>query len=223
MAATKLLSSTRTTKPASTTTSTRPTKSAITKPKSTSSKSRSNTTPTTITTNKPASQTNSPSSFKFSHLNPPTPHQRLVYTALLALPPGTISTYASLSAHLSSSPRAIGSALRNNPFCPYIPCHRIIASNGYVGGYKGEWQDAPSGVNQTEKMRLLEEEGVVFDERGKVVDGGKVWFGGKWDGSEGGVGTVQERRRRVEELCRLQAMERERVRKKEEGGKCHDG
>ena len=33
----------------------------------------------------------------------------------------------------------MGGALRNNPFAPRIPCHRVIASSFFVGGFKGEW------------------------------------------------------------------------------------
>lgn len=44
-----------------------------------------------------------------------------------------------------------------------------------IGGFKGEPQDAPSGINQKEKKRLLMSEGVVFDEKGFLVDGERWW------------------------------------------------
>lgn len=44
-----------------------------------------------------------------------------------------------------------------------------------IGGFKGEAQDAPSGINQKEKLRLLESEGVHFDERGCLKDVGRWW------------------------------------------------
>ncbi len=56
------------------------------------------------------------------------------------------------------------------------PCHRCIAASGYIGGFQGDWHDAPSGVNIDKKLALLREEGVVFDERtGVIVERGRVW------------------------------------------------
>lgn len=45
----------------------------------------------------------------------------------------------------------------------------------YVGGFKGEWQKAPSGVNQAMKLELLEKEGVKFSDEGKLLDQGQLW------------------------------------------------
>lgn len=44
-----------------------------------------------------------------------------------------------------------------------------------IGGFFGEAQNAPSGVNNKMKRELLEKEGVVFDEKGKLVDEGRWW------------------------------------------------
>jgi methylated-DNA-[protein]-cysteine S-methyltransferase len=59
-----------------------------------------------------------------------TKYQERVYTALQQIPEGRITSYAALSKALKSSPRAVGGALRVNPFAPEIPCHRCIASTG---------------------------------------------------------------------------------------------
>lgn len=59
-----------------------------------------------------------------------TEYQERVYALLQQIPEGRITTYAAMSKALNSSPRAIGGALRNNPFAPDIPCHRCIASTG---------------------------------------------------------------------------------------------
>lgn len=85
----------------------------------------------------------------------------------------------------------MGGALRNNPYAPDVPCHRVIASDGYIGGFKGEWTKAPSGVNQTMKLNLLKTEGVEFDREGRLVSVAivpktagavtTVWFDGPWD------------------------------------------
>ena len=50
-----------------------------------------------------------------------------------------------------------------------MPCHRVIASTGFVGGFKGDWQKAPSGINQSLKLKLLMEEGVQFDDEGHLI------------------------------------------------------
>ena len=59
-----------------------------------------------------------------------TEYQTRVYTLLKQIPEGKVSTYRDLSKALSSSPRAVGGALRRNPFAPKIPCHRVIGANG---------------------------------------------------------------------------------------------
>jgi methylated-DNA-[protein]-cysteine S-methyltransferase len=59
-----------------------------------------------------------------------TPFQERVYTLLKQIPEGKITSYAAMARTLKSSPRAVGGALRNNPFAPEVPCHRCIAANG---------------------------------------------------------------------------------------------
>lgn len=59
-----------------------------------------------------------------------TEYQARVYSLLRQIPEGKISTYAALSKALSSSPRAVGGALRRNPFAPEVPCHRVISADG---------------------------------------------------------------------------------------------
>jgi methylated-DNA-[protein]-cysteine S-methyltransferase len=53
-----------------------------------------------------------------------------VYALLCQIPSGKVSSYAALSKAISSSPRAVGGALRRNPFAPEVPCHRIICADG---------------------------------------------------------------------------------------------
>jgi methylated-DNA-[protein]-cysteine S-methyltransferase len=59
-----------------------------------------------------------------------TDYQTRVYTLLQQIPEGRIASYASLAKALDSSPRAVGGALRRNPFAPEVPCHRVIAATG---------------------------------------------------------------------------------------------
>ncbi len=46
-----------------------------------------------------------------------------------------------------------------------------------VGGFRGEWQKAPSGVNQSMKLEILAKEGVKFDAKGMLMDKSKLWDG----------------------------------------------
>ena len=101
-----------------------------------------------------------------------TPFRQRVLLALCQVPPGHYTTYLALSNYLHSSPRAVGNALRNNPFAPRVPCHRVVASDGGIGGFGGEW--GLKGKFYGEKVRLLRGEGVGVDEGGgRVV--GRVW------------------------------------------------
>ncbi|CAK1355572.1 Methylated-DNA--protein-cysteine methyltransferase [Cercospora beticola] len=106
---------------------------------------------------------------------PVTDYQQRVYALLRQIPSGRVSTYAALSKVLSSSPRAVGGALRRNPFAAEVPCHRVISANGYIGGFLGEWHEAPSGINQTKKLELLKQEGVLFTEKGMLVEQSRFW------------------------------------------------
>ncbi|KAJ6157853.1 Winged helix-turn-helix transcription repressor DNA-binding [Penicillium chermesinum] len=66
-----------------------------------------------------------------------TPYRRRVYRCLLSVPAGRWTTYAAMAKYLGSSPRAVGNAMRTNPFAPEVPCHRVLAADGTLGGYKG--------------------------------------------------------------------------------------
>ena len=61
--------------------------------------------------------------------------------------------------------------MRTNPFAPEVPCHRVLAADGSLGGYKGVWSrggDSGSSKKEVEKRRVLEAEGVEFDVGGKA-------------------------------------------------------
>lgn len=67
-----------------------------------------------------------------------TQFQRRVYLALLDVPCGTTITYGQLARRIGCrSAQAVGQALKRNPFAPDVPCHRVVASNGTLGGYMG--------------------------------------------------------------------------------------
>ncbi|KAI0317689.1 6-O-methylguanine DNA methyltransferase, partial [Amylostereum chailletii] len=70
-----------------------------------------------------------------------SPHHWAVYDATLLIPSGKVTTYKALSIQIGAgSPRSVGGALRNNPFAPWVPCHRVVATDLFVGGFKGEWK-----------------------------------------------------------------------------------
>jgi methylated-DNA-[protein]-cysteine S-methyltransferase len=96
-----------------------------------------------------------------------TPYRKRLYIALLSVPSGRYTAYKELSAYLSSSARAVGNGMCNNPFAPEVPCHRVLAADGSVGGFMGDW--GKDGRHAGKKIELLRSEGVKFDARGRVV------------------------------------------------------
>ena len=58
-----------------------------------------------------------------------------VYNITKRIPKGKISTYGEIAKALNSKAyQAVGSALHKNPYAPIVPCHRVINSNGKIGG-----------------------------------------------------------------------------------------
>ena len=96
-----------------------------------------------------------------------TPYRKRLYTILLSVPEGRYTTYAAMSDYLKSSARAVGNGMRNNPFAPEVPCHRVLAADGSIGGFYGSW--GKDGKHATKKIELLRSEGIKFDGKGKVV------------------------------------------------------
>jgi len=81
---------------------------------------------------------------------------RRVYDVVRTIPPGQTMTYGQVAAALGEEPmkaRDVGIAMARNRFAPFVPCHRVVAANGKLGGYS-----APGG--SATKRRLLEIEGV---------------------------------------------------------------
>ena len=60
-----------------------------------------------------------------------------IYKKLLQVPYGKITTYSELSRSigLEHGQRAVGQIMKKNPFPVIIPCHRVVKSNGSIGGY----------------------------------------------------------------------------------------
>lgn len=81
-----------------------------------------------------------------------TEFQRRVYLALLDVPMGETITYGELARCIGCrSAQAVGQALKRNPYAPAVPCHRVIAADGKLGGYNG----AREGAELERKRTLL--------------------------------------------------------------------
>ena len=95
------------------------------------------------------------------------PFQRRVLRMEYKIPHGMVSTYGRLAHKLghARAARAVGTALARNPFPVIIPCHRAIHSDRTLGGYAG-------GLSM--KRKLLELEGLCFDDYGRVI-AGRFW------------------------------------------------
>ena len=90
----------------------------------------------------------------------PTDFQNRVYDAIRLVPRGCVTTYKLVAEHIGcGSPRAVGQALRRNPFAPAAPCHRVIASDFTIGGFQGK----ASGAAVRRKLGLLIREDVHID------------------------------------------------------------
>ncbi len=64
-----------------------------------------------------------------------TTHQSRVWQVIQNIPSGKTSSYADIAAQLHSAPRAVGRACGANRLPIIIPCHRVIAKNGGLGGF----------------------------------------------------------------------------------------
>jgi methylated-DNA-[protein]-cysteine S-methyltransferase len=84
-----------------------------------------------------------------------TPFQKAVWALMSDIPFGETATYGGMAAALGSGPRAVGMACGSNPIPIIVPCHRVLASGGKVGGYSG-------GQGLPTKRKLLSIEGVVL-------------------------------------------------------------
>jgi methylated-DNA-[protein]-cysteine S-methyltransferase len=67
-----------------------------------------------------------------------TPFRRRVWAAIAAIPRGETKSYGELAAALASAPRAVGQACGANPLPVVVPCHRVIAADGSLGGFARE-------------------------------------------------------------------------------------
>ena len=86
-----------------------------------------------------------------------TKFQKKVWNYLKTIRKGTVKTYKQVAIGINrrKSARAVANAVGKNPFVPKIPCHRVIRSDGSLGGYSGK------GGVKTKKL-LLKREGIIL-------------------------------------------------------------
>jgi methylated-DNA-[protein]-cysteine S-methyltransferase len=97
-----------------------------------------------------------------------TAFQKRVLHKLQEVPRGAVVSYQALGA-LAGAPkgaRAIGNAMHNNPVPIYVPCHRVIAADGRLGGYGG---------GRARKLQLLRSEGFALGKADEKLPDGVIW------------------------------------------------
>ena len=86
-----------------------------------------------------------------------TKFQVKVWSYLRKIPRGRLKTYSQVAKAIGKpyAIRAVANAIGKNPYAPKIPCHRVIRSDGSLGGYSGK------GGLKTKKF-LLKKEGITI-------------------------------------------------------------
>ena len=86
-----------------------------------------------------------------------TKFQVKVWKYLRKIPPGSVKTYSEVAKGIGKprAVRAVANAIGKNPYSPQIPCHRVIRSDGSMGGFSGK------GGRKTKKF-LLKKEGIML-------------------------------------------------------------
>jgi O-6-methylguanine DNA methyltransferase len=93
-----------------------------------------------------------------------SPFDRAVFEAVRALPPGSTASYGEVARMIGKggAARAVGGAVGRCPIGLAIPCHRVIAGDGTLGGYGGGWWGGRQAGLEL-KRQLLAREGVVIE------------------------------------------------------------
>ena len=82
------------------------------------------------------------------------------YSILKKVPKGKVTTYREIAKALKTRAyQAVGNAMKNNPYAPTkVPCHRVVKSDGSIGGFRGE----KTGKAIQDKINMLKKEGIKF-------------------------------------------------------------
>ena len=95
-----------------------------------------------------------------------------VWKLMTRIPRGKVTTYGQIAKKLHTKAyRAVGNACRQNPYAPRVPCHRVVKSDGTIGGFGGRTK----GKTVENKINLLRKERVKVRD-GKIVNFEKVLF-----------------------------------------------
>lgn len=79
------------------------------------------------------------------------------YSMLRKVPKGKVTTYKEIARALKSKAyRAVGNAMNKNPYAPEVPCHRVVSSDGKIGGFAS---------GPVKKAAMLKKEGI------EIIDG----------------------------------------------------
>jgi len=94
------------------------------------------------------------------------PFHRRVYEVARTIPAGTTLSYGQIATRLGSpgSARAVGQALGRNPFAIVVPCHRVLAAGGKVGGFSA----AGGTTTKLKMLRIEQAQGTLFDGDGQL-------------------------------------------------------
>ena len=85
-----------------------------------------------------------------------------IYKKLLQVPKGKVTTYGELAkaVGMKNGQRAVGKIMNKNPYPVIIPCHRVVKSDGKIGGY---------AYGEQIKSNMLSKEGIQIKD-GKILD-----------------------------------------------------
>ena len=88
--------------------------------------------------------------------------EKKIYKKLLEVPEGKITTYGELAKAVgfTNGQRVVGKIMNKNPYPVIIPCHRVVKSDGTVGGY---------AYGEKIKIKMLKKEGIKI-QNGKILD-----------------------------------------------------
>jgi len=84
-----------------------------------------------------------------------------IFSIVRKIPKGKVASYGRVARLAKTSPRAVGQIMKRNPFAPKVPCHRVICSDGKIGGFNGS-----NKKNIQKKINLLRKEGVKLKTTG---------------------------------------------------------
>ena len=95
------------------------------------------------------------------------PFQLKVLKTERTIPYGKTASYGWVAKQISTNAyRAVGNACHNNPYAPEVPCHRVVKTNGKLGGF---------GTGTENKIKILKREGIEVKD-GKIVDFKRTLF-----------------------------------------------